>query len=133
MCTISDMYITEALAVSGFTREETLQFDDPKEVMERFAHLISEVSKDRPMFNSDNNGFDWMFICLYFHHFTGRNPFGFSLQNLGSQYKGLARDTFVNFKHLRKTRHTHNPVDDALGKAEAPLHLKQEYGMNMKL
>lgn len=130
---ISEKYIPEALAVSGFTREETLQFDDPKEVMERFARWIGEVSKDRPMFISDNNGFDWMFICWYFHRFTGSNPFGFSSQNLGSLYKGLARDTFVNFKHMRKTRHTHHPVDDARGNAEALLQLKKEYGIKMKL
>ena len=30
---ISDKWIPEALAVSGFSREATLDFDDPKEVM----------------------------------------------------------------------------------------------------
>jgi hypothetical protein len=37
-------------------------------------------------------------------HFTGGNPFGHSSTNLGSLYKGMARDMFQNFKHLR-TRH----------------------------
>jgi hypothetical protein len=50
---------------------------------------------------------------------------GHSSTNLGSLYKGLAKDTFVNFKHLRKTRHSHHPVDDAKGNAEALLAMKE--------
>lgn len=129
---ISDKFISEALAVSGHSREEVLTFDDPKKVMDDFANWIKEISKDRPIFISDNNGFDWMFICWYFHHFTGANPFGFSSQNLGSLYKGVEKDTFKTFKHLRKTKHTHNPVDDAKGNAEALLIMKNEMGLKIK-
>lgn len=129
---ISDKYIPEALAVSGHSREETLAFDDPKKVMQDFANWIKEISNDKPIFMSDNNGFDWMFICWYFHHFLQTNPFGFSSQNLGSLYKGIVKDTFKNFKHLRKTKHTHNPVDDAKGNAEALLTLKNEFGLKIK-
>lgn len=129
---ISDKFIPEALAVSGFTREQTLAFDDPKSVMEKFAAWLKETVTDRPVFISDNNGFDWMFICWYFHHFTGSNPFGFSSQNLGSLYKGVVKDTFKNFKHLRKTTHTHHPVDDAKGNAEALLSIKNELGLKIK-
>ncbi len=60
---ISSTFIPEALAVSGFTREETQSFNDPKTVMENFAAWLKEVSPSRPSFISDNNGFDWMFIC----------------------------------------------------------------------
>ncbi|PPJ40817.1 exonuclease, partial [Pseudoxanthomonas sp. KAs_5_3] len=42
-------------------------------------------------------------------------------------------DTFQNFKHHRKTKHTHNPVDDAKGNAEALLSIKAEYGLKIKL
>jgi hypothetical protein len=129
---ISEQYILEALAVSGFSRQETLTFDDPQTVMTNFAAWIKNTAKDRPVFISDNNGFDWMFICWYFHHFTKANPFGFSSQNLGSLYKGLVKDTFQNFKHLRKTKHTHHPVDDAKGNAEALLTLKKEHGLKIK-
>jgi len=130
---ISEKWIPEALAVSGFSRDETLQFQDPREVMNSFADWLKENSKSRPMFFSDNNGFDWQFINWYFIHFTGKNPFGFSSTNLGSLYKGMVKDTFKNFKHLRKTKHTHNPVDDALGNAEALLHMKHEMGLKIKL
>ncbi|MES2708092.1 MAG: exonuclease [Verrucomicrobiota bacterium] len=130
---VSDRFIPEALAVSGFTREEVLEFDDPATVMTRFAGWLGGISKDRPMFISDNNGFDWQFINWYFHHFTGGNPFGFSSTNLGSLYKGLVKDTFQTFKHLRKTRHTHHPVDDAIGNAEALLAMKDRMELKIKL
>ena len=74
-----------------------------------------------------------MFVCWYFHHFLQRNPFGHSSQNLGSLYKGLVGDTFQNFKHLRETTHTHNPVDDAKGNAEALLKMKKELGLKIPL
>jgi hypothetical protein len=130
---ISEKFIPEALAVSGFSREETLAFDDAATVMKDFSSWLKRVTNDRPVFISDNNGFDWMFVCWYFHHFTGSNPFGHSSQNLGSMYKGLVKDTFQNFKHLRRTKHTHHPVDDAKGNAEALLTLKNQYGLKIKL
>lgn len=128
---ISDRWVPEALQVSGHSRDETLQFDEPKLVMSAFAEWLASVSKGRPMFVSDNNGFDWQFINWYFHHFTGANPFGFSSTNLGSLYKGLVKDASKNFKHLRKTRHTHHPVDDAKGNAEALLTMKAEMGLRI--
>jgi hypothetical protein len=122
---VSEQWIAEALAVSGFTREETLAFDEPEAVMGHFANWLKENAKGRAFFISDNNGFDWQFINWYFWRFTGGNPFGHSSTNLGSLYKGMVKDTFQNFKHLRKTPHTHNPVDDAKGNAEALLEMKR--------
>lgn len=130
---ISERWIPEALAVSGHTREECLGFDDPRAVMERFDAWLAEHAGKRPMFVSDNNGFDWMFTCWYFHRFVGRCPFGFSSTNLGSLYKGLVKDFSQSFKHLRKTPHTHHPVDDARGNAEALLAMKAELGLKIGL
>jgi len=130
---ISAQFDPEALAISGFTREETLQFDDPAEVMKNFEAWLKENSKGRPVFISDNNGFDWMFICWYFHHFLHRNPFGFSSRRLADLYCGVVKDSFAQWKHLRKTQHTHHPVDDAKGNAEVLLHLKNELGLNISL
>jgi DNA polymerase III epsilon subunit-like protein len=130
---ISDKFVPEALAVSGFTREETLEFEPPEAVMTSFRDWLSTSCSGRCMFISDNNGFDWQFINWYFHHFLGANPFGFSSTNLGSLYKGLVKDTFQNFKHLRKTKHTHHPVDDARGNAEALLEMKEKLGLKIRL
>jgi len=126
---ISEAWLPDALAVSGHSREETLAFDEPKVVMAQFADWLKQNVKRRPQFISDNNGFDWQFINWYFHHFVGDNPFGHSSSNLGSLYKGLAKDVFQNFKHLRRTEHTHHPVDDAKGNAEAMLHMKEVLGL----
>lgn len=129
---ISDKWIPEALAVSGFKREQTLEFDSASDVMLRFEDWIVNNSDGRPFFISDNNGFDWQFVNWYFHHFIGSNPFGYSSTNLGSLYKGMMKDTFVNFKHLRKTKHSHFPVDDARGNAEA-LFQMQQAGLKISL
>lgn len=128
---ISDKYVEQALAVSGFSREQTLAFPDPELEMRRFSQWVVDHGGKRPMFVSDNNGFDWQFINWYLHHFTGQNPFGHSSTNLGSLYKGMVKDMFVNFKHLRKTKHTHHPVDDARGNAEAMLHMEQQMGLKI--
>lgn len=129
---ISENWIPEALNVCNLTREQTLEFNDPKVVMESFAAWIEENTNGRPFFISDNNGFDWQFINWYFHHFIGRNPFGHSSTNLGSLFKGFVNDTFANFKHLRKTAHTHHPVDDAKGNGEALLQMKAD-GLKISL
>ncbi|MES2206905.1 MAG: 3'-5' exoribonuclease [Pseudomonadota bacterium] len=128
---ISEQWVPEALKISGFTRQETLTFDEPKLVMEKLNHWLMQQINDKPLFISDNNGFDWQFINWYFHHFTGNNPFGFSSSNLGSLYKGLVKDVRKNFKHLRKTKHTHHPVDDAKGNAEALLYMQKNMGLTL--
>ena len=130
---ISDKWLPEALKVSGFSRDETLRFDDPAEVMRKFVDWVKAESDGRAFFISDNNGFDWQFINWYTHHFLSENPFGHSSSNLGSLYKGLVKDAFQNFKHLRKTSHTHHPVDDAKGNAEALLRMKEELGLKISL
>ncbi len=100
----SEKWIPEALAVSGFSREQTMQFGEPGKVMGEFRSWLAGNVAGRPMFISDNNGYDWQFINWYFHHFLGRNPFGYSSTNLGSLYKGMQRDAFANF--------TRDVVDD---------------------
>ena len=128
---ISEKYEAQALSISGRTREETLLGGDPKEVMTKYDAWIHENTDGRPIFVSDNNGYDWMFVCWYFHHFLGANPFGHSSVNLGSLYKGMARSMTKNFKHLRRTVHTHDPLDDATGNAEALLIMIHEMGLEV--
>jgi hypothetical protein len=130
---ISERWIADALTVSGFSREDTLAFEDPAEVMTRFVAWLDGLGGGRPMFIADNNGFDWGFVNWYLWHFVGANPFGHSSQNLGSLYKGLVRDSRKNFKHLRRTAHTHHPVDDAKGNAEALLAMRDELGLKIQL
>ena len=130
---ISKNFDPRALEVCGFDRAETKDFPDPKFIMQKFYDWLIAKTGARPMFISDNNGFDWQFVNWYFWHFLGTNPFGWSSMNLGSLYKGMVGNTFKNFKHLRKTKHTHNALDDAIGNAEALLTMRDEMGLKISL
>lgn len=127
---ITDNWIPEALAISGFSREEHEKFDEPKGVMEDFEKWITENSKGRPIFISDNNGFDWSYINYYFHRYLERNPFGWSSRRIGDLYCGMKNDSYAKWKHLRDTVHDHNPLNDSKANAEALLKMRD---MGLKL
>ena len=122
---ISDKWVPEALAISGYSREQTLAFEDPEGVMRKFATWVTDVSQDRPVFISDNLAFDWMFTCWYFHHFTSNNPFGFSGRRIGDIWAGMRLNMRTNWRHLRETKHSHDTLDDAKGNAEALKRFKE--------
>jgi DNA polymerase III epsilon subunit-like protein len=129
---ISDIWQPEALAISGFSREAHLTFDEPEKVMKEFADWIKETSIDKPIFISDNNGYDFAFVNYYFHKFYGSNPFGWSSRRIGDLYCGMKMDSRASWKHLRKTKHDHNPINDAMANAEALLEI-QKMGLKIKL
>lgn len=131
---ISDIWIPEALAVSGKSREEVMEYPDPEITMKAAYEWVMDnnVGKKAYMY-SDNNGYDNMFLAWYFHKFYGDNPFGWSSNNIKNLYQGLMQDCFVNHKHLRKTKHTHHPVDDAKGNAEAILWMKENKKLRINL
>ncbi|GAB4329997.1 MAG: hypothetical protein OHK0038_04200 [Flammeovirgaceae bacterium] len=124
---ISETWIPEALAVSGISREEHLSYDEPKIVMENFREWLSENTKGKAIFISDNLAFDWQWINYYFHRFVGKNPFGFSGRRIGDLYAGMMNDMMLGsqWKKFRKTTHSHHPLDDAKGNAEALLELRK--------
>jgi DNA polymerase III epsilon subunit-like protein len=122
---ISDLWIPEALAISGFSREEHLTFDDPEKVMADFRDWILQNSKGRPIFIADNNGFDFAWINYYFHYFLGENPFGFSSRRISDIWCGYQNDMYAKWKYFRKTKHTHDPVADAIGNGESLFEMKQ--------
>jgi hypothetical protein len=125
---VSKEWIPEALAVSGFTREQHENFDDPATVMADFRNWLKSQVKGQPIFISDNLAFDWQWINYYFHYFLNENPFGFSGRRIGDLYCGMKMDTGLNREwkqRFRKTKHDHNPVNDAIGNAEALLEMKK--------
>ena len=131
---INDNYNEEALSISGFSREEHKQFDDPKEVMKKFDEWIKKVSIGKPIFISDNPAFDWQWINYYFHKYLNKNPFGFSARRIGDIYCGMVKDASKNYewkRKYRKTKHDHNPVNDSKGNAEALLEMKK-LGLKIK-
>lgn len=120
---------------AGINREETHNYPNPKETFIRFNDWLEENKdkKERLIFISDNLAFDWMFICWYFHHFLSFNPFSYSGRRIGDLYCGLAKDTRARWKQHRKTIHSHNPVDDAKGNAEAIIYMKEKMGLKINL
>jgi hypothetical protein len=92
------------------------------QVMGEFAQWIREaVGNQQPVFVSDNPAFDWQWINYFFHHYHTGNPFGHSARRIGDFYAGLVGNFSgaQKWKRLRRTRHDHNPVNDAMGNLEA--------------
>jgi exonuclease len=122
----------EAYAVVGYDHATACTFPDPFKTMTEFGAWVKSVNRNgKPCFIADNNGFDYGFVNWYFWHFLGESPFGHSSTNLGSLYKGLIKDFSKNFKHLRNTKHDHNPVNDARGNAEALQTMVRTMGLKM--
>jgi hypothetical protein len=131
---IGSDYIPDALAVSGFTRMEHEKFLDPKTTMVDFSKWLIETNvSGRPTLITDNPAYDFSWINWYFLKYTNNNPFGWSARRIGDLYCGLVGDARARWKHLRKTRHTHHPVDDAMGNAEVVVHMKENMGLEIKL
>lgn len=128
---ISDQYQEETLSVSGFSREEHEKFEEPEIVMKRFADWLKEQGTGIILI-SDNNGYDAAWINYYFHRFYGSNPFGWSSRRIGDLFCGWFNDPFYKWKKHKISKHTHHPVDDAKGNAEALLWLIND-GFKLKL
>ena len=123
---IFDKYNEGAYASIGMTREEHLA--SPATIIEGFElfndWLVKNQEGDERMtLLSDNPAFDWQWINFGFHHAMGRNPLGHSARRIGDMWAGLKgrENDHSSWKRLRKTRHSHDPLDDAMGNAEAYL------------
>lgn len=129
---ISNNFKQSALNYIKVSREEHLTYEDPILVIKRFEEWLQRNSKGQPVFLSDNNGFDWQFINYYFCCYNNEvNPFGHSSRRIGDLYSGLRNKMKASseWKRLRKTKHTHNPVDDVKGNAEALLSFSRKFGL----
>lgn len=99
------------------------RYDDaetPQAAMQRMDSWLKEcVGDERKIAWSDNPAFDMMWVFYYSHHFLGHSPFGWSARRIADLYAGVVGDLRRPWKQLRDTPHDHNPVNDALGNAEA--------------
>jgi DNA polymerase III epsilon subunit-like protein len=118
---IAELYDEEAYKVVGTDYKTHLTYDNPQKIMEDFEKWIQASTEGRPIMWTDNVAFDWQFINYYFHAFLKRNPLGFSARRIGDFYAGIKGDLSKtsDWKKFRITRHSHHPVDDAKGNAEA--------------
>lgn len=109
--------------VSGVSWEDQYKFRLPHDVMPEAEEFILRniVGNGRATIWSDNPAFDWQFFNAYIHRYAGDNCAGWSSRRIGDFYAGLQRKPFNHsgWKRYRKTKHTHCPVDDARGNAEA--------------
>ena len=116
---ISDLYIPENLAISGFTREQHLGFPDPAEVLPKFVEWIKEVAGTKVCLISDVLTGDWACMNYYFHKYCGFNPFGYGHgRRLSDIIGGMENDLYFKWKHMKSKENIHDPVFDALENAK---------------
>lgn len=103
-----------------------VNLEHERTVYQEFAYWLGKC-RGRPVFVSDNNGYDYQWINDGFWRHIGSNPFGHSSRRISDYYAGLMGNFFVklNWKKFRVTPHDHNPVHDALGNVEAFRQLQQ--------
>ncbi|MFA5387329.1 MAG: hypothetical protein WC322_02945 [Candidatus Paceibacterota bacterium] len=97
----------------------------------QFCSWVAKVAGDnRPAMFSDNPAYDYQWLNCALDDEGVPNPFGHTARRIGDLYAGLKgnwRHT-TDWKRLRKTAHTHNPVDDSMGNAEALEAILTKYG-----
>lgn len=92
------------------------------EVAWDFIQWLKEVGgNERPVFVSDNVAYDWQWIAGMFDKAVYTNPFGHSGRRISDFWAGLNNNwgETQSWKRFRVTKHTHHPVDDAMGNVEA--------------
>ena len=119
-------YDPSTMKASGLTRGSILARptqDNIQIAMLKFYDWLALHKKENEalVFIGDNPGFDFSFVSHGFYVSGKHNPFGHSSMHIGSLFKGMNFDIKANFKKLRKTKHSHNALDDAMGNAEALL------------
>jgi hypothetical protein len=123
---VGDMTEFGAVDVNAFRdgRVETFHGTDCSE--DTFRQFREWLTPRMPVvFVSDNPAYDFQWINFYFWRYFGENPFGHSGRRIADFYAGLVGDlrSTQKWKRLRRTKHDHHPVHDALGNAEALIRL----------
>lgn len=81
----------KALEVSGLSLDKLARDGlEPRAAMQSFADWLAGLAgTDRSVvFVGLNAPFDWSFVNYYFHHFFGRNPFGFTALDIKALFMG---------------------------------------------
>lgn len=102
--------------------------DTDANVASRFTTWLKEVGgNERPVFISDNVAYDWQWISGMYDKAGLINPFGHSGRRISDFWAGLMHNfgETQSWKRFRKTKHDHNPVNDAMGNVEAFQEIKR--------
>jgi hypothetical protein len=128
---LHDLYSEGAYKSIGMTREQHLAMPNAGVTTFEMYHWLMNLNASRILTVSDNPGFDFAFLVWYLEKFVGKNPLGHSARRIGDFSAGL-KNNFMEtqgWKKLRRTAHTHHPVDDAKGNAEALMTLMDNHGL----
>lgn len=129
----SDYFEPVRYEIIGITREQHVNAEKTIEqgMRELDAWIRSIPSPNgRHILVSDNPSNDAMWLNTEMHRKLGMSHFGHSARRIGDAYAGLRgrpRDT-NGWKRYRVTPHTHDPLDDAVGNAEAWLEMWRLHG-----
>ncbi|MDQ7992323.1 MAG: exonuclease domain-containing protein [Propionicimonas sp.] len=120
--------VDSAMAVSGLSLADLAERgSEPAAAMAAFEAWLAEVSgpERRPLFVGFNAGFDWMFVCDYFHRYLGRNPFGHAAVDIKSVALGALGLAWpqTSIRRLgatlgKTTELSHNALQDARDQAD---------------
>jgi len=107
--------------------------EKPADGLEAFSDWLAQAVPEgrKPLFLGFNAPFDWMFICDYFHHYLGCNPFGHSALDVKSFLMGFNRVPWseTSMKKLTADPLLHNALSDAESQADIFLKILQSGGV----
>lgn len=137
---ISDIFLPEALEVSGFSLDYLKDKGrSPQEVMVLFKNWIISNSKGKiPIFVGFNAPFDWQFVNWYFHMFLSDNPFGINAIDIKAYFMGANHTSWANTSSRNlpdwlnvENKNEHNALSDAISQGIIFERLLEE-GVNEK-
>ncbi len=117
-----DDYVIEAYWIfDGKDVTNAVAGPEPGDVARALSTWLDGFEVPRRTLVSDNNGYDAMWLNCFTDAWTERVLFGHSSRRIGDFYAGTRQKwaDHSSWKSLRRTRHTHHPLDDAHGNAEA--------------
>jgi ribonuclease T len=86
--------------------------------------LVHEAGSKQPVFVGFNAAFDWGFVNWYLLTYLGSNPFGIAPLDIKSYFAGLTgvdwggtRSSKIPGRYKPISRHTHDPLEDAIEQA----------------
>jgi len=124
-------WLPAAYEAIGMTREEHLAA--PHSIRDRilaFADWLEGLNDSRLIMVSDNPGFDFQWMNFELMNHVGHQLLGHSARRIGDVWSGLRKRPMetVTWRKFRITPHDHDPLNDAMGNAEAWLEMWRQYG-----
>lgn len=115
----------------GVTREQHLAA--PNSIRDRvlaFADWLQGLEDNRIIMVSDNPGFDFQWMNFELMNHYGHQLLGHSARRIGDVWSGLRKRPMetATWKRYRVTPHDHDPLNDAMGNAEAWLEMWRLHG-----